>query len=278
MPVMPSPAVKRAAQILKLLAAEPRTEFTLSELARRAGISRASCQTLVLALASSGLVLRREAGPTYKLGPELVALGEAARMSTDVVALAEAELIVLRDRFQASGMAGTISGGDIVIFTVVSQPHPLGYSIARGTRHPFRAPVGLIYIAWAGEAETGAWLERASPILSKARRESLLKDLRKIRSRGWSASARSHESGPRDLLTVHEVSEREFNSGGLNIAGVSAPVFDSSGKMVCSLALTAFATLLDGPQIGEVALALKQAADRMTRQLGGTMPQPSPAS
>jgi DNA-binding IclR family transcriptional regulator len=266
MPVTPSPAVKRGIEILRILAAEPRTEFTLSELARRAGIGRASCQTLVLALSSSGLVARCVPGPTYKLGLELVALGEAARTSTDVVSLAEAELVLLRDKFQASGMAGTISGGDIVVFTVVSQPHPLGYSIAVGTRLAFRAPTGLIYIAWADQAETKAWFERAAPSLNKARRKQIDNDLAKIRSRGWSASARE----PRDPLRVHEVTKREFEIGNLNIAGISAPVFDMAGKMICALALTSFAALLDGQQISDVAAAVKAGADRITRQLGGT--------
>src|SRR4051812_21159110 len=118
MPVTPAPAVKRAIQVLKILAAEPRVEFTLSELARRAEISRASCQTLLLALSSSGLVARREAGPTYKLGLELVALGEAAKLSTDIVVLAETELQLLSDRFRVSGISGTVSGNDVIIFKV----------------------------------------------------------------------------------------------------------------------------------------------------------------
>jgi DNA-binding IclR family transcriptional regulator len=264
--------VKRATQILKLLAAEPRTEFTLSELARRAGISRASCHTLVLALSSSGLVTRREAGPTYKLGLALVALGEAAKVSADVVSLAETELFLLRDKFQASGMAGAISGGDIVIFSVVSPPHPLGYSIAAGTRVYFRAPTGLIYIAWSEEADVTGWLDRAVPPLAKAAREQLIKDLAKIRARGWSASARVFEAGARDRVTVHEVTDREFETGGLNIAGISAPVWDSSGKLVCVLALTAFPTTLSGSQVCEIAAAVKAGADRVTRQLGGMAP------
>jgi DNA-binding IclR family transcriptional regulator len=272
MPVTPAPAVKRAIQVLKLLAAEPRTEFTLSELARRADISRASCQTLLLALSSSGLVSRRGAGPTYTLGLELVALGEAAKLSTDLVSLVEPELLLLRNRFQATGMAGTTSGGDIAIFNVVSQPHPLGYSIACGTRIPFRAPMGLIYIAWAGAADVKDWFERAVPPLSRARKNQIVTDLAKIRARGWSASARFDGASPRDMLTVHEVSDREFAKGGLNIAGMSAPVFDSSEKMICSLALTAFATMLNGEQIRQIAAALKAGAERITRQLGGMQP------
>jgi DNA-binding IclR family transcriptional regulator len=270
MPVMPSPAVKRAAQILKLLAAEPRTELSLSEVARRAGLSRASCQTLLLALASTGLVARRESGPAYKLGLELVALGEAAKLSVDVVALAQVELGPLRDQYRASGMAGAISGGDIVIFTVASQQHPLGYSIAAGSRLAFHAPLGLIYIAWAGEADTQSWFERALPPLTRAKREGIIKDLQRIRSRGWSASARS--KGSVNVLGVHEVSEREFKLGELNIAGISAPVFDSTSRMVCCLALTAFATTLNSSQVIATAAAVKLAADRVTRQLGGTAP------
>ena len=276
MPVTPSPAVKRAARLLKLLAAAPRTAFTLSELARGVGISRASCQTLVLALSSSGLIVRRDGGPTYKLGLELVALGEAAKMSTDVVALAEGELRPLGAKFRACGMAGAVSGADIVIFAAISPPHPLGYSVAAGSRLSFRAPVGLIYLARATEAEVEAWLAAAAPPLSKARKDQIIKDLANIRARGWSASTRMIAARDPDLLTVHEATAREFKMERVNVVGISAPVVDLSGKMVCALALTAFPAPLSGSQIYETAAAVKAAADSMTRQLGG-MPSTAPS-
>jgi DNA-binding IclR family transcriptional regulator len=268
MPVVPSPAVIRSTEILKILASEQR-EFTLSELARRASIGRGSCQTLVLALLSAGLVARRETGPTYTLGLGLVALGEAAKASSDLVSLTQTELIPLRERFLASGMAGAVSGRDVVIFTVASQPHPLGYRLAAGTRFSFRAPFGLIYIAWADSSEIEAWFEPANLALSKRRKAQIVSDLSKIRARGWSASVRMSEAS-RDLLTVREITDRELQMDGLNIAGISAPVTDASGKMACSLALTAFSKTLSGIEVFEIAAALKVAAARIGRQLGAT--------
>src|ERR1700722_13939629 len=98
-------SVQRAAQILKVMAAEPTTDFSLSQLARRIGIHRSTCQTLMLALTAEGLVRRQLPGATYRLGATLLELGEAARSSLGAVAVADRELVRLRDEFGASAIA-----------------------------------------------------------------------------------------------------------------------------------------------------------------------------
>ena len=89
MSVQPSRAVERAARVLKVLAAEPDGELALSEIARRVEVHRSSCQTLVLALGAEGLVTRHggASGPTYRLGPALLELAEAARAAVDAIDL-----------------------------------------------------------------------------------------------------------------------------------------------------------------------------------------------
>jgi len=265
--VQPSPAVQRGVQLVKLLAAEPLTELSLSELARRLGAHRSSCQTLLLALCGEGLVTRvpRPGGPVYKLGPTLVELGEAARASLGVLDLVDAALVRLRDRFGASALAGQVSGDAVVVVTAHPVPHPFGYTIATGTRLPLRAPIGALYVAWADGATVDAWCERARPPLSRARRDDVDEELAAIRARGWSATVRSpdgavREAGPGDLRRPR------------TIIGISAPVWDEHGELTCSMALAGFADPLDGPEVRRLAAAIAEEASAVTAAIGGRPP------
>ena len=102
MPVQPSPIAARVARVLKVLASQPSTAFSLSELARQTDMNRASCQTLLLGLTAEGLVRRHEGGPTYQLGPALIQIGEAARDSLDVIELARPDAWLDNDRDSAA--------------------------------------------------------------------------------------------------------------------------------------------------------------------------------
>src|ERR1700712_4956258 len=78
MPLIASPAVLRAGDLLVHLAAHPAQAFTVTELARQLGIPRATCDSLLLGLAERGFV-RRDAELRYELGSACIVLGDAAR-------------------------------------------------------------------------------------------------------------------------------------------------------------------------------------------------------
>src|SRR5262249_24654361 len=84
MPIAPSPAALRACDILGHLAAHPTRSFSVSELARDLGIPRASCDSVMLALAKRGFVDRSETDLRYTLGPAGIAVGDAARVTGSV--------------------------------------------------------------------------------------------------------------------------------------------------------------------------------------------------
>jgi DNA-binding IclR family transcriptional regulator len=272
MPAQPSPVAARAARVLKVLADDPASTLGLSEVARRVGISRASCQTLLLALVDEGVVRRVQPGPTYGLGAVLVRLGEAARASMDVIDVAAAELGALRDRFEATAIVSAASGDEVVV--LASQPfaHPHGYSVSAGTRLTLAAPVGPIYVAWADDAAVERWIDRADPALTATQRSRARADLHTIRERGWSATVRVPRSAGRDPHEVQELSERDANElrgRKLTVIGISSPVWQVGDAPACALALTAFPRDLTIREVRAMAAALKEAADHVTSQVGG---------
>jgi len=74
-PIKPSPAVLRAVDVLEFLATRPADAPTMSEIARRTGLNKATCQSVLLALAERGYVLRDASSLGYSLGPVLIPLG-----------------------------------------------------------------------------------------------------------------------------------------------------------------------------------------------------------
>ncbi|QVI19887.1 helix-turn-helix domain-containing protein [Nocardia tengchongensis] len=63
--------------MVSFLAAHPDRSFSLSELARAAEITTATCHAILVSLVEAGWVTRTDL--TYGLGPAMLAIGRAAR-------------------------------------------------------------------------------------------------------------------------------------------------------------------------------------------------------
>lgn len=261
MPVQPSPAVQRAARVLKVLSDDPAREWGLTELARTLNSHPASCHTILLALIEAGMVRRRGVRATFQLGPTLVPLGERARRSIGIVELAEPELMALRDRYGATAMLGMVSNSTIIAVSVFPAPQPLGYGIVPDMAVPFKAPIGSLYVAWESEEIVDAWIRRSRPELPSTRERTLRSDLEVIRARGWSATTRS--VGLFGLSAYREVRNRDLQ-GDLLLVGLSAPVLDRDGAVACSLALITFSERIPGTRVPEMAGQLLKAAERLS--------------
>jgi DNA-binding IclR family transcriptional regulator len=262
-------SVQRAAQILKVMAAEPMTEFSLSQLARRIDVHRSTCQTLMLALSAEGLVRRRAPDATYRLGATLLELGEAARASLGVVDVADHELVRLRDEFGASAIAGVVAGDTIVIAASHPVMHPFGYTVTAGTRLPLHAPLGTIYVAWSDDATVEAWLSRGESSGSAVDRARTIRELETVRNRGWSATVRPFEESGGGRASTREATDDDLDRDRLSTVGISAPVWDERGALACSIALAAFPSDLEGKRVRQIGAAVAETAQAITAAIGG---------
>jgi DNA-binding IclR family transcriptional regulator len=280
MPVMPSPAVRRAARVLTVLASGPEKDLSLSEVARRAGLNKTSCQTLLLAMVADGLVARRETSRTYRLGPGLIRLGEAAKASLDFAELVDPELTALRDELGVTTMAGVVTGTDVVVTSVRTADHPLGLTVVPGHRVPLRAPVGPIYVAWAGEDAIERWLSRAEPGPTRADRQRYRQTVAEIRRRGYSATIRRSVStngrgataGGARTIHAEYIEVAGDDDATYSVVGMSAPVFDANGDLVCTIALSTLPDDLLASEIRVLGGRLRSSAERVMGRLGGRWP------
>ena len=209
---------------------------------------------------------------TYRLGPALLALGEAARSSLDVIEIADGELVRLRDQYGACAMAGSVVAETVVVLSAHPVPHPLGYTVTAGTRFPLNAPTGPIYVAWETADAIRGWCDRAAAPLSRARRREIIRDLATIRVRGWSATIGRHGAAGDGSSPIHEFRDEDLAAGASTVTGISAPVWDRQGQMACTLALMAFPADLNARAIVKVAEQVREAAARATSRVGGRPP------
>ena len=88
----PAPGADRSVAILELLAAHPGDRFTLSEVARRCSLNKATAHALLATLSQHGILLRHPDEKRYSLGPRLVEIGAEALRGYSAIDFAPAAL------------------------------------------------------------------------------------------------------------------------------------------------------------------------------------------
>ncbi|HSA49306.1 MAG TPA: helix-turn-helix domain-containing protein [Yinghuangia sp.] len=292
MPVNPSPAVQRAGQILWLMARRPSESYSVSELARAAGIPRATCDSILQALAEQGLVTRQEL--RYELGAFCVALGDAARAANSVLNAAAREGEELARRLNSYVMICACVGDEVRVVTVCDWGPPLGMRMRSGQSIPLVAPFGAVFVAWDDTAAE-AWLTRADNAADAEQADRWRMALDATRRRGYSISVTADRAAElasgldvlidnpdsrdarrrRDEL-IDAVQHSEYLAVDIDddavarLSHVSAPVFDRSGTVAASLMLLGSQHGLTGRELHALGRQVAQAAARATKTIGGS--------
>lgn len=286
-----APSVDRAVAVLNVVAADAGRGVTLSEIARRTGFPKATCHAVLASLVEARWLLRHPVGPSYQLGPGLIALGDAAGRGFPALPFAEDELRELCVQRSVEGLVTARVGEEIAILAKAGEPAPLSVSISVGQRLPFAPPLASTWVAWAQPAE----IDRLVTGLATARRRRYLANLAAIRERGFAVALESRareqlgralaSSARHGLSTAEEIDalldqldREDYQLLDLRLGEtysvnhVSAPVFDSAGLVSLVLTLVGLPARLAGRGIEELGGRLRDAADRATRHAHGRVP------
>ncbi|MEU8137409.1 IclR family transcriptional regulator [Streptodolium elevatio] len=294
MPLVASPAVLRAVDILETLAAEPSEAMTVSEVARILDMPRASCHTVLLALAERGYAVRGDGDLRYRLGPACIAVGDAARSINSALAVTGHEAEALAKETGTCVGVSVRAGDEIRVVEVFDHGPPFVVRGHLGQAIRLAPPFGAGFVAWADEAGVEAWLDAASAPLNRAARARYRAALEAIRTRGYSvtvATPRSPElhdalatlaNTPdaeearrvRDEVVV-ELTHSEYLPTDLDadrpvrMLQCSAPVFDVLGKVVAKIMVFGPAYDLTAGEVEALGEQLRAATERATRNIGG---------
>ena len=292
MPIEPSPAVLRAGDILGQLIQQPAAALSVSELARRVGAPRATCDAILRALSVHRLVTRREDDLRYELGPGGIALGEAARVANPWLAAARIEAERLARELGACVCVCVHDGRSARVVESFDFGPLFAVRARVGLEIPLVPPFGAVFVAWKKE-DAEAWIARADEHLEADEQDRYRRALTAVRNRGYSvsiATPRDVDPGRVSALGVPLESDQERDElmqqvmhsdylpvaldaqRSVRVGQISAPVFDRAGSVAASL-------LLPGPEreVGAVELRvlagrLMEAATRATSLAGGREP------
>lgn len=227
--------------------------MTLSDVARRTGLTRATARRFLLTLEELGYV--RTDGRLFELTPKVLQLGYSYLSSLSLPALAGPHLETLSARVEESTSASVLDGSDIVYVARVSTHRIMTVAIAVGTRFPAHATsMGRVLLA-------GLPPERLAEYLATARLERLTEhttvdraaleaDLVRVRAQGWS------------------VVDQELELG---LRSVAAPVTDGSGRVVAAVNVSMrVGAPGSGDPVPEVVPPLLECARRISEDLAAT--------
>jgi DNA-binding IclR family transcriptional regulator len=287
----PALAAARAVDVINFLASRPTEAFTLSDLVRHVDINPASAHALLAVLTEAGYLERHTSHRTYRLGPALVALGNAALTANPAVATAANEAQTIARELHLE-VAVTVTAGESILFAARAGEHrPHGVPLHVGHSLPLAPPLGAVFVAWSNAADRDAWLARAPRLLSADERAHQLAVLDAVRTRGYSVgledearralsdSLAEGEAGARihDLLVDLGRAEYQLTeidtARRYDVSMIAAPVFGADGRVVAALTLSGLTPSVDARQVAALGERVRGAALVATKRAHGRAPE-----
>lgn len=292
-----SPPTERVIRFLDLLARQPHEGLSLSEVARRLDISKATSLGIAGALTRAGYLVRAEDTKTYTLGPALLGLGRAAAEAFTSLAFARPELRRLNQELGLAASVSTLVDDKIVLLDRTGPHGELDRMLQVGQRYPYTPPSGLVLAAWLRDEDIEQWLADYPDVSMDTSVEHLRALVDTARELGYLVERMSDVSvGALTLLAgldghdlpapaedalanmVSNLADRHYvlrhlrRGGRYAVTFVTSPSFDQEGRPDLLLGLLVFRTNVSSEELVAYGNAVHEAAARVTKQVGGRSP------
>jgi DNA-binding IclR family transcriptional regulator len=247
----PSPITNAIAVLRCFSVDEPLLGVT--DIAARVGLHKSSVSRILATLESEGLVERDEPTRRYRLGLGIIAVAGPLLADLDERRVAYPVLRELTERTGETSALLKWNGAEAVSVEQIPSPHQVKHTTTLGTRYS-TALSASVQVFLAAEPP-----ERVRALLLAGTIGSLQTD-----SASLDAYARR----------ISEASARGYaeNYGETSVeeVGVSSPVFDHRGDVVAAVLVSAPRFRVSPDHLAVLGEACRQAAQDVTRRLGGT--------
>jgi IclR family pca regulon transcriptional regulator len=216
-------SLARGLSVIRAFDAE-HAELTLSDVARRAGITRAAARRFLLTLESLGYVASD--ARAFRLTPRVLELGFSYLSSLSLPEIVQPHLEALSREVDESVSAAVLDGADIVYVARVPTRRIMSVRITIGTRFPaFATSLGRVLLAGLPGSAADAALAASdlAPLTARTLTDStaLHDELDRVRAQGWSLVDGELEPGLRSI---------------------AAPLHGRDGRVVAALNVSTSAT------------------------------------
>ncbi|GAA1804698.1 IclR family transcriptional regulator domain-containing protein [Nesterenkonia flava] len=216
-------SLARGLEVIRAFTEEPEGEpqhlrmaLSLTEIAERTGLSRATARRFLLTLADLGYVSQR--GRTFELTPKVLELGYSYFASADLPQLIQPVLEDVSTKLGESVSASVLDGAEIVYIARAHIRRIMRINIAVGTRLPaYATSMGRVHLAHVGPDEVLTRLKLPLKALTPhtvTDLDELFAQLEATRIHGWS-------------LVEHELE--------VGLRSVAVPVFAPGGEVVAAM-------------------------------------------
>lgn len=216
-------SLERGLAVVRAFSADA-PEMTLSDVARRTGLTRAAARRFLLTLVDLHYV--HTDGRVFWLSPRVLELGYAYLSSLSLPEVAEPHLERLVADVRESSSVSVLDGQDVIYVARVPVSRIMTVSINVGTRFPaYATSMGRILLSGLPDAELHAFLAAATlePRSERAiaSTEELAGELERVRRQGYS------------------VVDQELEEG---LRSIAVPIRDRSGATVAAMNLSTHAS------------------------------------
>lgn len=209
-------SLARGLQVMEILAANP-AGLTLTEMAERAGLTRAGARRFLLTLTASGYATRH--GRKFLLSSRLLSLSRTWISGQTLWAYAEPFMRDLSQRLNESCSAAVLADEDVVYVARVAGQRILSVALHVGTRLPaVCTAMGRVLLSGLEPAELDRFLAKAKIEANTPKtvtdRAKLAKIIADIRDKGYATMDEELEIGLRSI---------------------AVPIRDGSGNIVAAI-------------------------------------------
>ena len=206
----------RGLSVIRCFSAEAPRQ-TLTEVAKRCGLTRAGARRILLTLETLGYV--KSDGRLFALTPKILDLGFAYLSAQPLWQFAEPVMQTLTAELKESCSAAVLEGTDIVYVLRVSARKIMSINLGLGSRLPaWCTSMGRVLLAGLPEAELEAQLAQVKLQAHTARTVVRMEDLRsriaQVREQGWCLINQELEDG---------------------LVSLAAPIIDRNGQTIAAL-------------------------------------------
>ncbi|CAN5249770.1 IclR family transcriptional regulator C-terminal domain-containing protein [soil metagenome] len=177
-------------------------EMTLSEVADRTGLTRATARRFLHTLVQLGYV--RTDGRLFTLTPQVLRLGTSYLSSLGLPEIAQPHLEALSELLGESTSAAVLDGTDIVYVARAATRRIMSVNINLGTRFPaFATSMGRVLLAGLDPVDLHTYFSVADLHSREAAvaqsEKSLRAELDRVRDQGWALVDQELEHGLRSI-------------------------------------------------------------------------------
>ncbi len=272
--------------------ANPHQAFGLTEMTRRLNLNKATCHAILTTMANYGFLVQHPKTKAYRLGPSIIAAGNAAFAQFPVLEYARPELEGLQNDLAVGFAVTARSKLHQVLLALYGRATPLIDSFQLGLRLPNTAPIAACFTAFSPAKQLEAWLTRAhesrggyNERLDQKLRVSVIA----IRARGYEVTlkTRAEEKLTAELSRIHQswslteledatnayqhdICDEHFHLDRIDpkarysVSTISVPVFVYRDVPVMCFVAGSMDKPITGAQIEHIAARMKESADRVT--------------